>query len=150
MRRIRVSRLVALIGLVVGCGDEDIDDGTNAEDSSSGTAVDSTSGTPSDGSSGASTDASSGGVADPTTTGGNGICAEPNEQCLGFDEATCTCNGCFDSCVTDRGPSSDCVCNACDDDRFCMNPKNCVDGNGCDPFIEGCQCADCAEHPLCT
>jgi hypothetical protein len=139
---------VALFALVVGCGDEDIDDGTNAEDSSSGM-DDDPSGTPDDDSGGASSDASSG-AATGSTTDDNGLCADPNDQCMEFDAATCTCNGCFDDCVTDRGPSSDCVCDVCDEDEFCMNPENCVDGNGCDPFVEGCQCADCAEHPMCT
>jgi hypothetical protein len=140
-----------MVGVLVGCGDEDIDDGTgNADDSSTGMASDtaastsasmtSTDGTTED--TGITTSGSS-------TTGGTGLCAEPNEQCLHFDEETCACNGCFDSCVPDRGAASDCVCEVCSEDRYCASPKGCKDGDGCDPFTEGCQCADCAEHPLC-
>lgn len=142
MRRMRVAGLGVLIGLAIGCGDEDIDDGTNAEDSSD------PSGTPNDDAS----DASSGALTatGSTTAGDDGICAEANEQCTEYDAASCTCNGCFDACITDQGPSSDCVCSICSEDEFCMNPENCVDGNGCDPFVEGCQCADCAEHPMCA
>jgi hypothetical protein len=146
MRGIWISGLCALF--VVGCGDEDIDDGTNAEDSSSGEPSGDPSGDPADDSTAGTSDGSTAGAA--TTTGGNDLCADPNEQCLESDPATCTCNGCFDTCVTERGPSSDCVCNVCNEDEFCMNPENCKDGDGCDPFVEGCHCDDCAEHPMCT
>jgi hypothetical protein len=97
-------------------------------------------------------DTSSGGVTDPSTgtgTGGGLECAEPSKQCGSFDPQDCTCNGCLETCVPEKGPPSDCVCDVCDQDDFCTNPKSCIDGDGCDLFAEGCQCADCAAHPLC-
>ena len=44
---------------------------------------------------------------------------------------------------------SDCVCPSCAADEFCSNPANCNGDNECDPYNEGCACADCADHPQC-
>jgi hypothetical protein len=55
--------------------------------------------------------------------------------------ADCTNNG---NCTDD-----DCVCTDCDDDLFCSDPDNCQDNGTCQPFEEGCVCADCATHPEC-
>ncbi|NUP09602.1 MAG: hypothetical protein HOW73_26450 [Polyangiaceae bacterium] len=64
----------------------------------------------------------------------------------------CLCTGCdFDACFdTATNTSVDCVCPVCAKDEFCSDKANCTDGDGCDPVIEGCQCADCADHPACA
>ena len=43
----------------------------------------------------------------------------------------------------------DSVCTDCDTDPFCSDPNNCNNDNVCEPFSEGCVCADCASHPEC-
>jgi hypothetical protein len=64
---------------------------------------------------------------------------------------TCSCYGCNAECF--NGPQeivSDCVCPVCADDPFCNQPDTCTDDGLCDPFPEGCQCSDCAGHPMCA
>jgi hypothetical protein len=71
-------------------------------------------------------------------------CVEPQDFCA--DPADdCVCNGCVDdgSCGSD-----DCVCDDCYLQGFCGGDV-CLDDGACDPYLEGCLCADCAEHPEC-
>ncbi|NUP06815.1 MAG: hypothetical protein HOW73_12245 [Polyangiaceae bacterium] len=73
------------------------------------------------------------------------------ETCTAPNADTCTCSGCdFATCVDDAQGIADCVCPVCGQDPFCSDTANCVDGDGCDPFVEGCQCADCFDHPQCA
>jgi hypothetical protein len=65
--------------------------------------------------------------------------------------ASCMCYGCNAECF--NGPDeivSDCVCPVCEDDPFCNQPDSCTNDGLCDPFPEGCQCPDCAGHPMCA
>ena len=40
--------------------------------------------------------------------------------------------------------------NDVDGDGICGNLDNCTDNGVCDPYNEGCVCADCADnHPAC-
>ena len=43
----------------------------------------------------------------------------------------------------------DCVCGECSGDSFCSSPDNCNNDGLCDPYNEGCACADCEGHPQC-
>jgi len=38
----------------------------------------------------------------------------------------------------------------CASDDFCADAVNCNNDGECDPFNEGCVCADCANHPSCS
>jgi len=74
----------------------------------------------------------------------------PSGGCAANDPASCTCRGCFSACSDTSNifttVYSDCVCAVCAGADECQSCNN--DGK-CDPFIEGCACADCAGHPLC-
>jgi hypothetical protein len=67
--------------------------------------------------------------------------------CAVGDASSCACQGCvLDGMCT---LEDDCVCGECADDGFCGDPENCNDDGMCDPYNEGCACADCAGHPQC-
>jgi hypothetical protein len=64
----------------------------------------------------------------------------------------CQCEGCTDDEICfDAGLhlADDCVCPDCATDRFCTDPTHCNGDGLCNPYFEGCSCADCAAHPLC-
>jgi hypothetical protein len=150
MRSFRQSFFVSLcaLSLSVACGD----DGSGGSGNQGGTgATGGTGGTPSDGGSGAT---------GPTGgTGGTGAgtpvipCAdvEASPDCTDPSNVECVCNPCADfaECVTPDG-AADCICDFCAGDGFCTNPANCADDGECDPYNEGCLCADCAAHPECA
>jgi hypothetical protein len=73
--------------------------------------------------------------------------------CQAPNAAGCECNGCGQAqCfldVDDPTTYSDCTCPECAADAFCSDPNNCQNDGVCDPFLEGCVCADCADHPQC-
>ena len=101
--------------------------GTSSSSSASSTASSSSSTTSTSSSSSASTSSSSG-------SGGSGG---------GPTSVGCLVDG---FCTLD----DDCVCADCDTDPYCSDPTNCTNDNVCDPFHEGCVCADCAmTHPEC-
>ncbi|MBC8070776.1 MAG: hypothetical protein IAG13_20790 [Deltaproteobacteria bacterium] len=66
-------------------------------------------------------------------------CADPADDCV--------CVGCNDDGVC--SDDDDCVCTDCDDTDFCL-PSDCNGDSVCDPFFEGCACADCCPHPQCA
>jgi hypothetical protein len=45
--------------------------------------------------------------------------------------------------------ADDCVCPDCANNAKCNDPASCTDDGECNPYYEGCSCADCAAHPLC-
>jgi hypothetical protein len=64
----------------------------------------------------------------------------------------CLCEGCTDDEICfDSGLqlADDCICSDCAADRFCTDPARCIADGQCNPYYEGCHCADCADHPLC-
>jgi hypothetical protein len=66
------------------------------------------------------------------------------------DAAACTCDGCSQTeCNDGMGSFTDCTCPQCSDDAYCSNPDNCHDDGECNPWLEGCVCGDCADHPAC-
>lgn len=79
--------------------------------------------------------------------GGSFVCIDISKtglvagDCTEGDQQNCACSGCawaecgWNDC-TCPGPCSP-VCNFCNLDGLC------------DPYSEGCTCADCAKHPLC-
>ncbi|MCA9636758.1 MAG: hypothetical protein KC420_12085 [Myxococcales bacterium] len=68
-------------------------------------------------------------------------------SCTVGDPSTCTCAGCvLDGMCT---LEDDCVCGECAGDAFCGDVANCANDGLCDPYNEGCACADCASHPQC-
>lgn len=72
------------------------------------------------------------------------VCADLSPDCTELDQDNCVCEGCDATCEL-----SDCVCPSCAADAFCTDPANCNNDNECDPFSEGCGCADCVDHPEC-
>ncbi|MFO7563263.1 MAG: hypothetical protein R6X02_11520 [Enhygromyxa sp.] len=94
------------------------------------------------------------GDGDPTTGDGDGD-GDPNpnfmcvldDWCDEYDPQNCVCEGCNTNgyCSDDE----DCVCPDCSDLPECKG-SNCYDGGLCHPYWEGCECADCAGHPLCS
>ncbi len=79
-------------------------------------------------------------------------------------DETCACADCADAawchpvvlhdgdslaCTGQDGfcdPVADyCICPDCEKDPYCaaLDHNNCTDGDGCDAYLEGCQCADC-------
>lgn len=76
---------------------------------------------------------------------------ENSDSCSAPDPIACECAGCeLDVCADEGGGFNDCVCPTCNADPFCTNPASCMDDGACDPFNEGCLCADCADHPSCA
>lgn len=72
--------------------------------------------------------------------------------CDAPDAAECLCEGCVDDGVcfsAEQLIADDCVCPDCQANAHCSNPANCQDDGVCDPYFEGCVCADCSDHPLC-
>jgi hypothetical protein len=71
--------------------------------------------------------------------------------CGAPDAAACLCEGCVDDGIcadSALGLFDDCVCSDCAADIGCVGFCN---GDGeCDPYDEGCDCVDCAAHPLCN
>lgn len=88
-----------------------------------------------------------------SSSSGGGIACAPVEAdtgCLAADEAACVCLGCsLPLCDDGAGNYNDCVCDNCAADPFCADPVNCTDDGECHPGLEGCICADCANHPAC-
>jgi len=70
--------------------------------------------------------------------------AELDPNCPALDAVACACAGCSADCA-----QSDCVCPICATDNYCSDPGTCLDDGSCDPWSEGCICADCADHPSC-
>jgi hypothetical protein len=68
---------------------------------------------------------------------------ENDNLCDEADAVACVCIG----CDSQNCGISDCVCPSCDGNMYCV--MNCEDDGICDPYSEGCTCADCAAHPLC-
>ncbi len=97
-----------------------------------------------------------------TTTGNGGGGGGPNVTCIDVlnhpattctapDPALCECEGCtLPQCDDGMGTFADCVCAVCATDAFCANAGNCVADGLCDPYGEGCVCADCFAHPQCA
>jgi hypothetical protein len=151
MRSFRQSLFVSVCALTlsVACGD----DGSGGSGNQGGTgATGGTGGTPSDGGTGA--------VGATGGTGGTGagtpvipcIEVEASADCTDPNNTECLCNGCdgFTECAGADG-LADCVCDVCaGDTQFCLNPALCNMDGLCDPFNEGCLCADCAAHPECA
>ncbi|MCA9662207.1 MAG: hypothetical protein KC486_27965 [Myxococcales bacterium] len=70
-----------------------------------------------------------------------------NPSCGAGDADACECVGCvLDGMCT---LEDDCVCGECSGDSFCSSPDNCNNDGLCDPYNEGCACADCEGHPQC-
>jgi hypothetical protein len=71
---------------------------------------------------------------------------EADDSCTDADPLACVCQGC------DAGNgceiSEDCTCPDCAMDGFCTDACQ-LDGV-CDPYNEGCACADCADFPACS
>jgi hypothetical protein len=72
-------------------------------------------------------------------------------QCVDpADEVACACNGCNPAGCYEPTASppieSDCTCPICRDSESC---NGCVPDGLCDPFIERCDCIDCAGFPSC-
>lgn len=94
-----------------------------------------------------------------TTSGGPFTCVDIStiqvdqggSPCPNPDQAACECGGCLDNgvCISET-ELDDCVCPDCATDSFCTDPSNCNNDGSCDPFNEGCGCADCANHPNCN
>lgn len=45
--------------------------------------------------------------------------------------------------------ADDCICDDCAQDAWCGSPASCADDGVCDPYNEGCLCADCSTVPAC-
>jgi hypothetical protein len=93
------------------------------------------------------------GDGDPTTGDGDGdsfTCtnlATSRAQCSIANQNGCVCYGCPNPngiCENNE----DCVCPDCTNESFCGG-SNCENDGLCDPYFEGCSCADCAGHPAC-
>jgi hypothetical protein len=78
------------------------------------------------------------------------IDVEAGKACTDADPIACVCAGCNLDACTDGATFDDCVCPSCNADAFCLDPANCNGDGVCDPYNEGCLCADCAEHPSCA
>ncbi|HHH31596.1 MAG TPA: hypothetical protein ENK57_25050 [Polyangiaceae bacterium] len=73
-----------------------------------------------------------------------------NPPCDVLDQAACLCEGCTDDGICFDGTTADdCVCPDCAMDAFCSDPANCQLDGQCNPYTEGCSCADCANHTMC-
>jgi hypothetical protein len=89
----------------------------------------------------------------PSSSPSNGGAAancifEPEAGCDLALAPECFCLGCSDECS--GATISDCLCEVCATDPFCSDPSACIRDASCDPFNEGCHCADCADHPSCA
>ena len=95
---------------------------------------------------------SGGGQADPECVGevADGFCEYPTEDCECVD---CLPTGvCIPgACVADGtcGNDDSCTCTECDGSPVC-GPSACTPDDVCDPFLEGCICADCWTFPGCA
>jgi len=77
-----------------------------------------------------------------------------DDNCSSPDADACSCVGCGNAnglCVDfDSGAFDDCTCPSCATDDFCAVTNDACNLDGvCDPGVEGCNCADCIDHPLC-
>jgi hypothetical protein len=77
----------------------------------------------------------------------------PEEGCFFYPDCdpnlsdTCQCLGCGNG--NECTDQTDCVCPACVSNEFCQ-ADDCVDDGECDPYLEGCVCADCADQSICN
>jgi hypothetical protein len=91
-------------------------------------------------------------------TGGTLQCVDVTQitpdyvPCDVADQGACLCEGCVDDgvCFDDTNEiADDCVCADCHSDAFCTDPQYCDNDGVCNPYVEGCSCADCQMHPEC-
>ncbi|MBC8071770.1 MAG: proprotein convertase P-domain-containing protein [Deltaproteobacteria bacterium] len=73
-------------------------------------------------------------------------CIEPQDECLD-PEDDCSCVGCNNDGLCDV--DDDCTCIDCAAADVC-GVDACEDDGLCDPYGEGCLCADCADEVVCT
>ncbi len=101
-----------------------------------------------------------GGGSSSSTSGGPIQCMDlstlsPNVDfppCNLQDQQACLCEGCTDDNVcfnAQTQQADDCVCLDCHDSQTCNAPSACNNDGLCNPYYEGCACADCANHPEC-
>lgn len=99
---------------------------------------------------GATTSTTAQGTSSSSTGGPAYVCESAEAQgglgCPDADPDNCVCYGCdaSASCTAEV----DCTCTQCANDSFCGS--NCLDDGVCNPYFEGCQCADCASIPQCN
>lgn len=124
--------------LLVACGDG----GSGGSGGASGGGTSDGGGSTNGGSTGDGGSVGNGGA--PVGGAAGAVCADLDPACTMLDQDLCICEGCSDVCA-----ESDCVCPSCVDDAACAAPGSCTDDNECDPFNEGCECADCVDHPQC-
>ena len=140
------------LGVMFGCGSSGTSAGGGGAGGTGGTGGDGANGG-TGGVGGAGAAGGVGGVGGVGANGGNGgggTCLLGGKNCDPALEPECLCAGCGPACVDKMTMEiSDCVCGVCAADAFCSDPMNCTDDGSCDPFNEGCQCADCAAHPEC-
>ena len=68
------------------------------------------------------------------------------------DQQACLCEGCTDDDIcfnAQTQQADDCVCADCHDSQTRNAPSACNNDGLCNPYYEGCVCADCANHPKC-
>ncbi len=73
-------------------------------------------------------------------------CFITQSGCSNYDLVNCVCKGC--SSGVECGQNIDCVCPGClNETQYCT--QSCVRDGYCYPYLEGCGCVDCEQHPLC-
>ena len=141
-----VQTMLATALVAVGCGDDTSNTGGNNNTGGSGGENPTTGGNPPVGGEG---EGGQGGNSNPVIECVDVESAAP-DPCSAADPDACICAGCDLTECTDGATFNDCICASCAADSFCLNPDNCMLDGACDPYNEGCLCADCADHPSCA
>lgn len=156
----------ALLVAGLGCGDDSASLPTGGSGGSGGTGGTGADGAGAAGANGGSPNTGGGGNGGAPNTGGGGAdggggaaeggggaaplfvpgeCVQIYDDCLPELADECLCGGCPGECNN----LADCACPECVGNKELCPLTNCTDDGACDPYLEGCSCADCAMHPNC-
>jgi len=93
-----------------------------------------------------------GGTAQGGAGGGTGG-AGPVDTCFYYDDcdpsvaSECLCYGCGDGTTCDN--TVDCACSQCTGNTEFCPTTSCTNDGLCDPYLESCDCEDCADELPC-